>query len=101
MLDRDDTMNGNETGKSISPAQRKCIEALLTSGNATEAAKVAGVARQTIYRWQQDPAFVAALRAAEAEAVESLSRSLAGLGELAGSALRDALAGHQKITVRL
>ena len=87
--------------KDLSPGQLKAIEALLTCGNAVAAAKAAGVARRTLYRWMQDPLFVDALRAAEADAVKGLSRLLAGLGESAGLALSDALAPGQKITVRL
>ena len=87
--------------KVVTPAQRKAIETMLTSGNMVQAADAAGVNRSTIYRWMADDVFVAALREAEAEAVQGLSRSLAGLGESAAQALRDALAPSNKITVRL
>ena len=91
----------NETPKKISPSQRKGIEALLTEGSLLAAAEAAGVTRGTLYRWLKDPAFTEALRAAEAEAIAALSRSLAGLGESAAAAFRDALDPGQKITVRL
>lgn len=87
--------------KFVTPAQRKAIETMLTTGNMVQAADAAGVNRSTIYRWMADDVFVAALRDAEAEAVQGLSRSLAGLGESAAQALRDALAPNNKITVRL
>jgi hypothetical protein len=47
----------------------------------------------------KDEAFVASLRTAEAEALASLSRAVAGLGELAAAALHDALAPHNKIMI--
>jgi hypothetical protein len=62
---------------------------------------LAGVNRATLYKWQANEAFAAALREAEAEAVAALSRALAGLGDAAAAALRDALGPGQKITVRL
>lgn len=93
-------MSANETEKKLTPAQRLVIEKLLTSGSVEDAANAAKVARSTVYRWLKDAAFVAELRSAEALAVESLARSLAGLGDLAASALRDALT-DAKISVRL
>lgn len=89
------------TEKSLTPSQRKAIESLLTAGNVTAAAQTAGVNRGTIYRWMDDSFFVTALREAESEAVAGLSRSLAGLGESAAAALRDALDASQKVTIRL
>jgi transposase-like protein len=92
----------NMTEKKLTPGQRKAIEALLTSGNVTAAATAAGVTRNTLYRWvRHDETFVAELQAAEAEAVQGLSRVLAGLGDSAAAALKDALDSSQKITVRL
>lgn len=89
------------TEKKLSPAQRKAIETLLTTGSVAAAALAAGVHRSTLYKWQADGDFVAALREAEAQAVAGLARSLAGLGEGAAQALYEALQGDQKITVRL
>jgi len=94
-------MTEDTTIKKITPAQQKCIEALLTSGSVTAAAEAANVNRGTIYRWKSDPVFMAALKEAEAEAVQGLSRALAGLGDMAAQALRDALAPSNKISVRL
>jgi transposase-like protein len=89
------------TQKNLTAAQRKAIEALLTSGNITAAAAAAGVSRNALYKWQRDDTFIVALRDAESEAVAGLSRALAGLGDGAAAALRDALDNSQKITVRL
>lgn len=89
------------TQKTLAPAQRKAIEALLTCGNVASAALAADVGRTTIYRWMKDDLFVAELRSAEQEAVAGLARALAGLGEGATDALRAAMKEDQKITVRL
>jgi len=89
------------TEKKLTPAQRKAIEALLTTGNVKQAAQEAGVHRSSIYKWMADDVFRAALRDAEQAAVESLSRSLVALGEKAATALSDALESNNKISVRL
>lgn len=87
--------------KSVTPQQRKAIECLLTTGSITEAASAANVNRSTVYKWRKKPEFVDALKEAEAEAVEGLSRQLAGMAEQAAGAFRDALHGGQDIKVRL
>ena len=89
------------TEKKLTPAQRKAIECLLTTGNTTEAALAAGVHRSTLYKWKTDEQFVMGLREAEQAAVAGLARSLAGLGECAASTLRAALDPSEKITIRL
>lgn len=89
------------TQKTLAPAQRKAIEALLTCGNVASAALAADVGRTTVYRWLKEDYFIAELRSAEQEAVASLSRALAGLGDSAAEALRAALHPEQKITTRL
>lgn len=87
--------------KTLTAQQLKAIDALLINGSIGSAAAAAGCNARTLYRWRADPAFVAALREAESEAVAALSRNLAGLGELAATALRAALADGQKMTIRL
>ena len=72
----------------------KAIAALLAAKNIEQAAKVAGVSRETLFRWQTDEAFQAALEAARrdvvstaitglqtaiADAVEALRRNLAAV----------------------
>lgn len=94
-------MNEKQTEKRLTPGQRKAVETLLTTGNVTEAALSAGCHRSTLYKWMDDETFTTALAEAEAEAVRSLSRNLAGLGDLATTALRAALGADQKMTVRL
>lgn len=94
-------MAENATENTLTIKQRAAVMALLTEGDASKAAAAAGVSRQSLYRWMKDPAFAAALRAAEADALRGLSRRLAGLGDAAADALRDALDEEQPIGVRL
>lgn len=94
-------MATSDTEKSITPAQYRAIESLLTQGKMKKAAQDAGISLRTLYRWLKEPGFLAELRQAESEAIAGLSRSLAGLGESAAGALRDGLAPHQKINTRL
>ena len=76
----------------ITPKQRKAIESLMTNANVLEAAKAAGVSRQTIYRWMNtDLAFQQALCRAETEALTGLSRSLVTLGVKATQTLEQTL----------
>lgn len=94
-------MSENGTLKTLAPAQRKAIEALLTCGNVASAALAADVGRTTIYRWMKEDLFTSELRIAEQEAVAGLARALAGLGDSAAEALRAALQPDQKMSVRL
>lgn len=94
-------MSSPDQEKSISPAQYRAIESLLTQGKHKKAAADAGVSVRTLQRWFDDPAFMAMLRHAEAAAVAGLSRRLAALGDSAMEALSDALAPYNKIGTRL
>jgi transposase-like protein len=71
----------------LSPKQRKAIESLLTSGTVADAARAAGVTRDSLYRWLKDEHFARALRDAEGLALEGLTRSLTMLGDKAVAAL--------------
>jgi len=81
-----DTMSEN-----LTPRKRKAIETLLTSGDVTQAARAAGVSRETLYRWLKAPDFQAALNDSTRQALESLSRTLVTLGDKAADTLRQAL----------
>ena len=82
----------------LKPGQLKALEALLTHGNVSEAARAAGVTRKTLYRWLEQEAFSSQLRAAEQMALDGIARSLMRLGNKALAALEEALddelAGH-------
>jgi hypothetical protein len=77
--------------ENLTTKQRKAIECLLTRGDTTSAATEAGISRQTLYLWLKQDDFKKALEAGTAEALESLSRALIGLGGKAASTLDDIL----------
>ncbi len=77
--------------ENLTPKQRKAIESLLTNCDTTQAAKAAGVSRETLYRWQREELFRAALNDATRQALEGLSRSLIVLGDAAVNALEETL----------
>jgi hypothetical protein len=94
-------MGEKVTENPLRPRQTAAIAALLNTGKVTDAAAAGGVTTKTVYAWLRQPDFSAALRAAEADALRSLSRRLAGLGEAAADALKDALDEDQPIGIRL
>lgn len=81
-------MSANGT---LSPRQRKAVEALVTTGNRRAACQAAGIGPATLYRWLKQPAFQQALREVEAAALADLRRRLLVLAERAGNALEDGL----------
>ena len=74
---------------------------LLETGDVSQSADVAGVNRATIYKWREDPAFMAELHRAEAVALGDLATGLAGMGTDALAALREGLDPAQPMTIRL
>ncbi|WP_376793088.1 phBC6A51 family helix-turn-helix protein [Thermoflexus sp.] len=84
-------MSKNET---VTPRQRRAIEALVTFGTTQAACEVAGVSRTTLYRWLRQPAFRQALAEAERAALAELQRDLLVLARGAKDALKDALASE-------
>jgi hypothetical protein len=75
----------------LTPKQRKAVEALLTTGEVTAAAKEVGIARETLQRWLNQPGFSQAVKEAEARAIDDLSRMLVRLGRTATSTLAKAM----------
>ena len=84
-------MPENLTSHELTGKQRKAVEALLTTGEVAAAAQAAGVSRDTLYRWLKQPAFLAAVREAEARALDDLSRLLVRLGRTAAATLAKAM----------
>jgi phage terminase small subunit len=76
-------MPQNLTPKRLSPRQQRAVVALLSTGEVKAAAAEAGITRETLHRWLRDPVFLAAVREAEAEALDELSRLLVRLGRTA------------------
>jgi phage terminase small subunit len=84
-------MRQTATLQGLTPKQRKAIEALLTTGEVTAAAQAVGVSRATLHRWLGEPVFLAAVRAAEARALDDLSRLLVRLARSAVTTLAKAM----------
>lgn len=82
----------------LTPKQRKAVEALLVSGDITQAAQAAGVARDTLYRWLRQDDFRSALKTAEAASIENLARELVRLGEKAARTLDEAMTAEDATT---
>jgi hypothetical protein len=71
----------------LTTRQTKAIAALLTSKDLQSAAAAADVADRTLRAWMDDPTFRAALKYAEAEAIDAAQRRLAGTSEHAISVI--------------
>lgn len=84
-------MPQNVTHHDLKPKQRKAVEALLTTGEVAAAAQSVGVSRETLYRWLKEPVFQQAVRQAEAQALDDLSRLLVRLGRTAVATLAKAM----------
>ena len=95
-----DLATKNELG-TLSAKQRVALAALVTGASPDEAAQAAGVNRTTVYRWQRDPVFGAALRELDGETLRNLGRRVMALGETAAKAFADALAEDQPMSIRL
>jgi hypothetical protein len=78
-----DTMPHDPTRGQLTTKQRKAIAALLATGEVKAAAAEAGVHRDTLHRWLKEPTFLTAVRAAETDALDELSRLLVRLGRTA------------------
>ena len=75
----------------LSPVQVQVIAALAQGRTVTAAAQTAGVHRNTIYNWLNEPAFKTAAEEAEAEYVAILSDGMRDLAALALETLRNLL----------
>ncbi len=84
-------MSANQTPGHLTPKQRKAVEALLTTGEVAATAQSVGVTRDTLYRWLKQPGDHQAVRQAEAQALDDLSRLLVRLGRTAVATLAKAM----------
>lgn len=84
-------MSQNLTPQRLSGKQQKAVAALLATGEVKAAAAEVGVTRETLHRWLKQPGFLAAVRAAEAEALDELSRLLVRLGRTAAATIAKAM----------
>ncbi len=88
-------MSANQTlltsPSTLTPRQRRAVEALLTTGEVAAAAREVGITRDTLYRWLKQPIFLGAVREAEAKALDELSRLLVRLSRTAVGTLAKAM----------
>lgn len=64
------------TDKVLSTKQIKAIAALLSERTARDAARKTGVSEKTLYVWMGDPVFRAALKTAESDLLDTVTRRL-------------------------
>jgi hypothetical protein len=73
-------MGNNGHTWQLKPEQQTALDVLLNGGSPQDAAKAAGVAQSTIYRWQKNRAFLAALQTEDsatlADRLEKLNTAL-------------------------
>lgn len=87
-----DTLPPNQTAwQALTSKQRRAVEALLATGEVSAAAREAKVSRDTLHRWLKQPAFIEAVREAEARAIDDLARMLVRLGRTATATLAKAM----------
>jgi len=82
----------------LTPKQRAFVRALLTERDTRGAAKAAGIAERTAYRWVGLPEVQAAILDAEGDALEEVTRGLLRLAADAVQALGDAMGDDEAAT---
>jgi hypothetical protein len=89
------------TIKKTTVRQNKALQSLLTGETVQAAADNAGVARQTVYDWLDLPHFQEALKKAEADTLEGITRSLIALGSLAVATIEETMSAGDSAAVRV
>jgi hypothetical protein len=84
--------------RELPEAQFRAIEALVGGATMVAAAEQAGVARATLFRWQHDPRFVAALNQALRDHRAEVRGEIRALAQSAIKALRDVLEATDRVT---
>jgi hypothetical protein len=74
---------GEDAIDGLTPQQTRALAALLAARDIQSAAADAGVGLRTLKRWLTEPAFQAALRQAEKDAIGLAVRRLAGVADTA------------------
>ena len=90
-------MSLNDT---LTTKQRKAIATMLTKPTTEAAAQAAGIAKRTLYRWLELPAFRDALKAAEGLAIDNAARRLAGGMDAALTTLSELTTGAESEAVK-
>ncbi len=75
----------------ISTKQKIAIRSLLSGANYSEAARAARVHENTVGMWMKDSNFIAALKSAESESMQAISRTLVSIADNASQVLRDVM----------
>ncbi len=88
-------MQTDAIAERLTARQQKAILALLTEDGVADAAREAGVKLATLWRWQKEPAFLAALLSARREAFDAATTRIAGACADAAEALRSVAADAQ------
>ena len=76
--------DADSTGGELTAKQQRAVQALLTAKSVSAAALAAHVGERTLFRWLTEPAFRAALTAAESNLIDAATRRLL---QLQGAAL--------------
>jgi hypothetical protein len=86
----------------ITVKQQKAIAALLSERTTRDAAKAAGVNEKTLYTWLNEPNFRAALREAEKDILDNVTRRLSAGQSLALDTLENLVksARHESTKLR-
>jgi len=79
------------TSGKLTPKKRAFIRAILTERDTAAAAKVAGIANRSAYRWMKDPIIQAAIVQSEGAALDQVTRGLLRLADSAVTTLEDAM----------
>lgn len=79
----------------LSRTQHKALAALMTQRDVKHAATAAGVGERTLHTWLRQPAFKAALRDLEADAIDTATRRLTTLADSAVTVLAWVLANPE------
>jgi phage terminase small subunit len=82
----------------LTPKRRAFVRALLVEKDTKAAAKAAGVAERTAYRWVGEPAIQGAILDAEGDALEAVTRGLLRLAHDAVDTLGDAMGDKEAAT---
>ena len=95
------TQNGTpDTENALAERQLAALPYLASSSTLSEGARLAGIARTTLYRWCEDPYFRRELERQRSEAAELASAELSGLMLKAAQVLAEAME-HPNPTVRV
>ena len=81
--------------QTLTPGQKRAIEALLSTKSVVEAAKAAGLGERTLYRYLSDPFFRLQLSAAEGELIDTATRRLLALQGAALDTFEDILKSEE------